>query len=124
MYMPSDASDAARIYSTVSGGLTSLNMLVSDDSNDSINIQTQGWSTGNQGPINLLGGNITAQVENANYRGFNVQNSAGTSILYARNDGLVGIGTTNPVTQLDVHTSISGVSAIQGIASDQGATEG
>jgi len=38
--------------------------------------------------------------------GLNVKNSAGTSVLFVKNDGTVGIGTTSPATKLHVWSDI------------------
>ncbi|MFZ2969753.1 MAG: hypothetical protein WA063_01245 [Minisyncoccia bacterium] len=49
------------------------------------------------GPLSILSSSASSSLG-----ALDVKNSAGTSLLYVRDDGLVGIGTASPITQLHV----------------------
>ena len=74
---PAESSDQASMYSTVSGGTTTLNLLVGDDPADGIKINTINSGSGY--------GYVALQSDGGN----------------------VGIGTTSPTDKLDVRPSVN-----------------
>jgi hypothetical protein len=61
------------------------------------------------GPLTVTGGSTGTGLSS-----LDIRNSAGTSLLYVRDDGNVGIGTTSPIVKLDVagDATISGTLAV------------
>ncbi|MEK7122298.1 MAG: hypothetical protein AAB855_00415, partial [Patescibacteria group bacterium] len=93
--IPADGSDGARLSSTASNAQTKVYLDVNDDANEEINIRALGWSDPqhpegqNRGTINLIGGNINAEIADYSDRAFTIKNSSGANILKAARDGTV-----------------------------------
>ena len=108
----SDGTDKVQIMGYETGTDSTLLLQVTDDSSDSIRIETKG-SGGDKvnarGDVKIQGGSITNTISGDSADSFNVQfeNSSSdgrrfTSSLFVSSSGNVGIGTISPVSSLHI----------------------